>query len=178
MTSKQQTKIGRYLCFMLRHDPTLLDAHGWAKTSAVVAVLQQQFAGINLASVRKIVAEDTKNRYSFNQTGDRIRCNQGHSVAVDLQLVPVQPPEQLFHGTARKSEWLIRRDGLLPMSRQYVHLSSDGETANVVGRRHGEPLVLTVQSGIMFRDGHVFYLSANGVWLCDQVSPVYLEFPL
>lgn len=156
MTPKQQIKVGRYLCFLLRHDATLLDPYGWAKTSVVITRLQQEFAGMTLGVLRKIVAEDTKNRYSFNQTGDCVRCNQGHSAPVDLQLVPMQPPEQLFHGTARKSEWLIRRDGLRPMSRQYVHLSSDVETATAVGERHGEPIVLTVQAGAMFREQRVF----------------------
>ena len=36
-------------------------------------------------------------------------------------------------------------------------------------------MVLRVLAGKMHRDGHLFYLSANGVWLTDRVPPEYLE---
>ena len=41
--------------------------------------------------------------------------------------------------------------------------------------RHGVPAVLKVDAGRMANDGHVFYLSENGVWLVEKVSPEYLE---
>jgi len=59
-------------------------------------------------------------------------------------------------------------------SRHHVHLSADDETARKVGRRHGVPVVLTVASGRMAEAGHGFFLSANGVWLTEQVPPGYL----
>lgn len=61
------------------------------------------------------------------------------------------------------------------MSRLYVHLSEDVETATKVGKRHGEPVVLQVHSGEMFKDGNRFYLSENGVWLTKFVSARYLD---
>jgi putative RNA 2'-phosphotransferase len=35
--------------------------------------------------------------------------------------------------------------------------------------QRGEPMVLKVDSGRMHRDGHTFFLSANGVWLTESV---------
>jgi putative RNA 2'-phosphotransferase len=71
----------------------------------------------------------------------------------------------------------IRAEGLRPMDRHDVHLSPDRETATRVGARRGRPVVLSVDSGAMHRDGHVFHVSANGVWLTRAVSPHYLRFP-
>ncbi len=51
---------------------------------------------------------------------------------------------------------------------------ADDETAQAVGGRRGRPLILVIASGRMHRDGHVFYLSANNVWLTDEVPPAYI----
>ena len=66
-------------------------------------------------------------------------------------------------------------DGIKPMSRLYVHLSKDIDTAVQVGQRHGKPVVLKVNSGEMYRNGIKFYLSENGVWLVKSVETKYLE---
>ena len=68
----------------------------------------------------------------------------------------------------------IDRQGLLPKSRLYVHLSADKDTAVKVGRRHGAPVVYTVQAGKMSADGYLFYRSVNGVWLTKEVPTEYL----
>ena len=101
-------------------------------------------------------------------------ANQGHSVKVDLQLEEREPPETLYHGTV---EWFmasILKDGLIRGKRHHVHLSKDVETATKVGARRGKPVILIIDAGRMHRDGHKFYLSANGVWLTDAVPPIYL----
>jgi putative RNA 2'-phosphotransferase len=64
------------------------------------------------------------------------------------------------------------------MNRHVVHLSPDRETAIRVGSRRGRPIVLTVDSAAMHRDGHAFQVSANGVWLTEAVPPQYLRFPV
>lgn len=61
------------------------------------------------------------------------------------------------------------------MSRQYVHLSSDIETAKQVGMRHGNCLIYKVYAGKMYREGYKFYLSKNNVWLTDFVPNLYIE---
>jgi len=48
-------------------------------------------------------------------------------------------------------------------------------TALEVGNRHGTPVLLRVDAGRMHRAGYPFYLSANGVWLCDHVPRIYVE---
>jgi putative RNA 2'-phosphotransferase len=59
--------------------------------------------------------------------------------------------------------------------RQHVHLSSDIEIALKVGKRHGKPIVLVVDSGQMQQDGYEFFISENQVWLTDVAPTEYLE---
>ena len=180
MTDKEKTKASKFLSLLLRHKPEvgnlILDANGWALTKDVLVALKIKHPTMNLTRLYEIVLEDEKQRYSFsNQFLQKIRANQGHSIDIDLNLKPIIPPDILYHGTAKKTEWLIRRDGLLPMGRQYVHLSDNYDTAIAVGKRHGDPLVILVKSGLM--TNFAFYKSENGVWLTDKVPVEYLDFP-
>ena len=172
------TKTSRYISLILRHKPETigltLDEHGWADVSELIAGVNRTHP-LDMQILERIVAEDEKRRYSFNEDKTLIRANQGHSIPVDVELEQVEPPEILYHGTATKYEESIDREGLIPKSRLYVHLSGDEETARKVGMRHGKPVIYRIKSGEMQRDGHVFYRSVNGVWLIKAVPAEYLE---
>ena len=103
-----------------------------------------------------------------------IRANQGHSIPVDVELEEKIPPAVLYHGTGEKYVASIDEQGLIPKSRLFVHLSPDEKTAKKVGQRHGKPVIYTVKSGEMHRDGISFYRSVNGVWLVKVVPVKYL----
>ena len=124
--------------------------------------------------LEEIVKTDNKQRYSFNEDKTLIRANQGHSIPVDVELEEKTPPDILYHGTGLKYTESIDRQGLIPKSRLYVHLSADYDTAVKVGQRHGKPVVYQVKAGKMTADGYKFYLSVNGVWLTKRVLPEYL----
>ena len=104
-----------------------------------------------------------------------IRASQGHSVDIDLGLSASEPPEFLYHGTAEKNVDIILREGIQRMSRQHVHLSIDKPTAINVGSRHGKPYILTISAGQMHKDGLLFYLYANGVWLTEFIEAKYIS---
>lgn len=172
------TKIGKFLCLILRHKPETigirLDEHGWANVKDLINGVNQQY-DFDMTTLEKIVATDNKQRYSFNEDRTKIRANQGHSVDVDVELEEVKPPEYLWHGTGRKYVDSIMKDGLIPKSRLYVHLSDSYNTAVNVGKRHGEPVVLCIWAGDMYSDGYKFYRSKNGVWLVRHVPVEYLN---
>lgn len=172
------TRISKRLSFLLRHctDPLLVDPEGWAEADAVIAQLRQRAPGFTRRELERIVAGDEKGRYSFDPSGRRIRANQGHSIpGVQVEMEQPEPPELLYHGTARRFLPQILRQGLRPMGRQYVHISPDPETARKVGARHGEPVVLRVEARRFVRDGHLLLRSANGVWQAQAVPPEYLS---
>ncbi len=171
--------ISKYIALILRHKPEAigitLDEHGWADVNELIEGISKTHHAFNMEMLEEIVAADNKQRYSFNESHTLIRANQGHSIPVDVELEEVMPPEILYHGTGAKYVESIDKEGLIPKSRLYVHLSGDKETAIKVGQRHGKPVVYTVKSGEMNKDGFVFYRSVNGVWLTKNVPLKYLE---
>lgn len=175
----KKDKLSIFISLVLRHKPDAagiqLDEHGWANIDELITGINLTGREINMDLLREIVATDEKGRYSFNDDKTLIRANQGHSIPVDVELEEIAPPEFLYHGTAERFIDSIMAEGLRPMSRLYVHLSTDSETAIKVGKRHGKPVVLKVHSREMYRDGCKFYLSANGVWLTKIVPAQYFE---
>src|SRR5439155_16990 len=79
---------------------------------------------ISGAELREVVEKNDKQRFSFDETGERIRANQGHSTPVDLQLQPQTPPDVLYHGTAGHVVAQLLAGGVKRMSRHHVHLSA------------------------------------------------------
>lgn len=177
-TTPDLTRISKYMSLILRHKPQVigiqLDAHGWADVNALLAGISKKYP-INRDILEEIVGRDEKQRYSFSEDGTKIRANQGHSIPIDVELTLAEPPETLYHGTAQRFAASIEAQGLFPQNRLYVHLSPDPETAEKVGRRHGEPVIYLVAARQMYRDGYLFYLSANGVWLTKVVPAPYLK---
>lgn len=168
----------KFLSLLLRHKPQLvgleLDEHGWADVDELIRRVNRK-RPLDRATLEQIVATDEKQRYSFSADGKLIRANQGHSIPVDVELDELEPPPILYHGTGEKFSSSIIAQGLLKMSRLYVHLSSDIDTATKVGRRHGTPKIFLVDSGKMFADGYKFFRSVNGVWLTEHVPAIYLK---
>lgn len=174
-----KTNLSKFIALILRHKPDTvgitLDEHGWASVSELLSGINASGNEIDMQTLEEIVAEDEKQRYSFNSDKTKIRANQGHSVNVDVELKKAVPPETLFHGTGEKFVSSIKSEGLKPKSRLYVHLSKDRETAVKVGSRHGKPVVFEVNSGEMSRCGFEFFLSENDVWLTKIVPAEYLR---
>ena len=168
----------RFIALILRHKPEVigisLDEHGWASVSELIAGVSRTHH-LDMAILERIVAEDEKQRYAFNDDKTLIRANQGHSVPVDVELEEAVPPEILYHGTGEKFASSIDERGLIAKSRLYVHLSQDAHTATKVGGRHGRPVVYEVASGKMQDDGFKFFLSVNNVWLTKVVPREYLR---
>ena len=171
-------EVSKFIALILRHKPETigisLDEHGWANVNDLIAGISKTYP-ISLAQLENIVTTDNKQRYSFNEDHTLIRANQGHSVPVDVELPKRDPPAVLFHGTGEKYVSSIMQNGLIPKSRLYVHLSADIQTAEIVGKRHGKPVVFVVDTKSMHSDGYDFFLSVNGVWLTKTVPVRYLR---
>ena len=178
MEDARIVRISRFLSKHLRHQPQrlglTLEPGGWVAVDGLLAACASLGMPLTREELDEVVARNDKRRFSYDESGERICANQGHSVAVDLQLSPITPPAILYHGTGRAIVDVILREGLRKMRRHHVHLSADIPTAIKVGRRHGQPVVLAVDAGAMSADGYAFFRSENGVWLVDAVAPRYL----
>lgn len=164
----------KFLSKILRHDPGIigiqLDPNGWAD---VIELLQR--VHWSMPDLDLIVSTNNKQRFEFSPDKTEIRACQGHSFPVNLALNAQQPPNKLYHGTCDTAVVPILAAGIDKRSRTHVHLSLDYATALKVGSRHGTPIVLEVDSETMYKDGVLFYLSTNNVWLTDFVDKKYVK---
>ncbi|NJL92931.1 MAG: RNA 2'-phosphotransferase [Anaerolineae bacterium] len=176
-------RLSKTLAHALRHAPWLyeleLDADGWADLEMLLQALREAktaFRHVSRADIERVLANADKPRYVLE--GDRIRALYGHSLPGKVTHTPAEPPAVLYHGTVREALSEIRAKGLLPMSRQFVHLSAEGALAQQVAQRKGDAVViLTVKAADAYAAGVVFYPGNALVWLADAVPPGFLVFP-
>jgi len=175
---KRDIGTSKFLSLVLRHKPDTigltLDANGWVDIDVLLGAARDHGKKIDRQTLDRVVATNDKRRFSISEDGTRIRAAQGHSVAIDLALAPIIPPEVLYHGTATRFLDSIMAKGLIPGRRRHVHLSADIETAERVGKRHGKPVVLIIDAAAMTTRGVNFYRSENDVWLTDHVPSEHL----
>lgn len=171
MTPKELKKVSKFLSRHLRHESNLVtpDHRGWVLLDDLLQVSPDW---VTREAVEEAVLNNDKQRFIL--LWGRIRANQGHSIEVDLEMEPVEPPDFLYHGTYPRAVGPIRREGIRKMGRHHVHMASETSTAVTVGRRSGTPVVLHIDARRMAENGHVFYRSENGVWLTDHVPPEYI----
>ena len=177
-------KLSIFISLILRHKPESigikLDSHGWANVDELIKGINGTGKyDINQLVLVDIVTEDKKGRYVFNDDKSKIRATQGHSVKIDLELIPEEPPLDLYHGTDSKFFDSIKKNGLSKMQRHHVHLTSNFETAKTVGARRktkdSSTVIFYIDTSAMELDDIKFYRSENDVWLVDHIDPKYLS---
>jgi putative RNA 2'-phosphotransferase len=179
ISENENTRISKFLSLVLRHQPDMvginLDANGWTDVNILLERAGRKGFRISPEVLNYVVETNSKKRFAYNGDKTMIRASQGHSVKVELGYESAMPPDILYHGTAIQNIDSIVKRGLEKMGRHHVHLSSDRETAHMVGMRHGKPVIFEVLAGKMFNGGLEFYLTENKVWLTDYVPAGFLR---
>lgn len=179
ISKKQEIHISKFLSLVLRHKPETigiqLDQNGWVDIVELIEKSNKYGIQFDREILNYIVVNNSKKRFAFNDVLDKIRASQGHSVDIELGYKNQEPPEILFHGTNEKSVQSILEKGIEKRNRQQVHLSSDLETAIMVGKRHGSPIVFSILASEMYKENYEFFISENGVWLTEYVPSKYLK---
>ena len=177
---KKLTDLSKFLSYVLRHQPEAiglsLDKEGWAVISDLIFHFIKEGHKLDNDILNKIVKNSDKRRFTVSDDGLRIRAAQGHSTQqVNISYKERTPPDILYHGTATRFISAIREQGLIPLSRQYVHLSPDEGTAIQVGQRHGKPVVLKIKALDMYEQGFKFFQADNDVWLTNNVPYNFIQ---
>jgi len=180
MNPKQLNQTSKFLSYVLRHQPEAigitLDLEGWTDIAALIAAAANNGTQLDHDLIQAVVLTSDKKRFAISEDGLRIRAVQGHSTeSVDINYVEKVPPEWLYHGTAIRFLESIRKEGLKPGERHYVHLSQDQQTALAVGQRYGKPVVLKIKALLMQTQGFKFLQADNGVWLTNSVPGLFIS---
>ena len=178
--NKRLIDVSKTISYALRHRPNefglSLDKEGWVDFEVFCRALAsyKHPVYVDKEIIEKIITESDKKR--FELINGKIRATYGHSIDTKIEFKKSIPPNILFHGTSHKAYDLIRKEGLKPMNRQYVHLSVDAVTARKVGSRHDRnPVILVINSSKMYLDGFKFFHSTNdGTWMCESVPSSYI----
>jgi putative RNA 2'-phosphotransferase len=165
------------MAFALRHDPAhfglQLDEEGW--TSFVDLVIAIQFERYDWALIDEPLVEATiAGMDRFEMRDGRIRATYGHSIELGKLPPIVSPPLLLFHGTTQEALPAIRRDGLKPMGRRFVHLTSDRDYALLVANAKAGQTIIVVNAAAANTAGRVFRFANARVWLTEQVESAFL----
>ena len=172
--------LSREISYALRHAPweyeLEMDEEGWVPVEQLLDALHRTVKWSNIceADLNEMIEKSEKKRHEL--ADGRIRAFYGHSIPMKILKEEKMPPDVLYHGTARRFLESINENGLLPHSRQYVHLSQDIETAENVGMRHdAKPCILVIDAKMAWNDGIKFYFGNEKVWLADKIPSRYIR---
>lgn len=172
--------LSREISYALRHAPweyeLEMDEEGWVPVEQLLDALHRTVKWSNIceADLNEMIEKSEKKRHEL--ADGRIRAFYGHSIPMKILKEEKVPPDVLYHGTARRFLESINENGLLPQSRQYVHLSQDIETAENVGMRHDDkPCILIIAAKMAWNDGIKFYFGNEKVWLADKIPSRYIR---
>ena len=173
-------ELSKEVSYALRHAPweyeLEMDEEGWVSIEQLLNALNTEgkFGNITRNDLVVMIDKSEKKRHEID--AEKIRALYGHSIPMHIVKEEKTPPDKLYHGTARRFIESIKKNGLLPMGRQYVHLSADIDTAKKVGlRRDKSPCILEIDSKRAYNDGVVFYHGNEKVWLADKIPTCYIK---
>src|SRR5688572_22884262 len=153
-SSSQHTS--KLISYWLRHGPEeaglIVDDFGWVPVEDLLHALNSKNLQIDLKTLHELNQSFDKVRWEFDESGNKIRATHGHSFPVLLEDKVQLPPEELYHGTSVNSVLEIAEKGLLAMKRHLVHLSETVETALTVGKRHGKPIIIEIDTEQLVKD--------------------------
>lgn len=181
MNKKEQTKIGRHISKLLRHDPEDLkiSKDGYVKVTELCKKLN-----ITKEELDIIVENNDKKRFEYKGHKEYIKARQGHSndeLEIELEELPVDYNfGKLYHGTCKKFNKSIISDGLKKMSRQYVHWTQDIKLADkraktIAKQNKSQEILYILDTKKWLNDDNKIYKSGNDVFLTDNVDFKYLS---
>ena len=176
-------RLSKFLSLILRHRAqdfgVTLDSRGFADFNTVREVVSQHSKDTYSEDDWKAVLDgQTDGKKRFEVVAGRLRALYGHSKVRPIEYPAVAPPDILYHGTHSGALKSIRRNGLQPMKRQYVHLSTTVERAIKVGsRRTKQVTLLKIRALEAHQLGISFYHPEPEHFLAKTIPPNFIDFP-
>lgn len=167
--------ISKKMSYALRHNPDKygikLDEYGYTDLNHFIDAMNRVHhfePALTREKIEEVISNSSKQRFEIRN--GKICALYGHSIPGIIKHREAIPPAVLYHGTAHRFMPSIEKLGLLPMQRQFVHLSTDIPMAKEVGSRHdNNPVILKIDTVAARKAGIKFYVGNDEVWLCDEL---------
>jgi 2'-phosphotransferase len=164
--------ISKKLAYHLRHGldklPFMVDKSGFVRIKDLLTL--PDFVEVSFEEILLVVKENDKKRFSLDESREKIRANQGHSLESgnlldeNQLLVKINKPlEYCVHGTKRKFMYSISKSGLNKMNRTHIHFASSPE--GISGFRPSSDVLIYIDMKSAMENGIEFFMSTNEVIL-------------
>jgi putative RNA 2'-phosphotransferase len=181
LSGESREKLSHLMSYLLRHNPGIvglkMDKEGWVEISELVEAIRNKWPKGNYSWVKQehvlaVALLDPKGRYQVE--ANRVRTIYGHSreLGISIQYEVDNDSKVLYHGTALKNLEKIMREGIKPMKRKYVHLTTDPRDAYEAATRHGtNTAILTIDAECLRKNGYKVYIATERIRLAEYVPP-------
>lgn len=186
--SKNLTTLSKRLSWLLRHVADKkgvdLSVDGYADCNEILKL--NDFRNYTIDDIIQVVNNCEKQRFSIKRDligTIYIRANQGHSnrliektnIDVEKLLKRIDNPQDykdVLHGTTYKAlDDIMKSGGLKKMCRSHVHFTTSADLNKVVsGVRSDCEVLIYIDIAKAINDGLKFYISDNGVVLCEGIG--------
>ncbi|WIA12668.1 hypothetical protein OEZ85_006312 [Tetradesmus obliquus] len=173
--ASRNVRISKELSYMLRHAPPpgSMDEQGFVSASVLMAHMKSK---PTLQELQEVIESNDKKRFVLDDSASspRIRAAQGHSVQLQAPvLTPVTDASSVpcaVHATSKEGWEAIQASGsLLRMSRSHIHFATQPQ---LLRANSWASVMLRLKLQEALDAGHAFFLSSNGVLLCEGPLPV------
>ena len=169
-------RFSRWMAYVLRHNPSryglIPDKHGYVDLEEFVRIAQSRYPDLDPQRLQEFVAANAPARFEVTPT--RVRARYGHSIAVEPVGGPVEPPPYLYFGTEAPRAPAILAEGLNPMDRRIIHLSTTIDEALAIAKRKTDrPAIFRVRAQEAHEAGVAFYKESS-LYLVSHVPAQFL----
>lgn len=153
------------------------DKHGWCKVEDLLSHAPYTNMQTSADAIFSVVALDKKGRYELSEDKQQIRAVQGHTVEVDVGLIPLTLatlPEVIVHGTYQQAWDQIKTSGLNKMKRQHIHMASGlpKDSGVISGMRTSSQVYIYIDGTQLLKDSIPLFIAKNGAILSPGMDGV------
>lgn len=184
--ARRDILISKALSYLLRHgaikEKLTFNDQGYIPISEILSHQRLKSYKATRQDLKRIVANNDKQRFKIDPEYDLICATQGHSIkeiSGELQLMNRDELKKLhiYHGTYKKKLPLIKELGLSRMNRNHIHFTCD-EYLTISGIRKTANCLIYIDIDKCIDQGLQFFKSDNNVILCTGDENGIIEWEL
>jgi putative RNA 2'-phosphotransferase len=170
-------RFSRWMAYVLRHNPERYglqpDKHGFVDLDTFIQIAKRRYPNVTPEQLREFISLNGAAR--FEVSGAQLRARYGHSIPVEPVGPAVEPPEHLFFGTEAAKQDEILAQGLQPVERRNLHLSTTvDEALSIASRKAEQPAVFRILAKEAHQAGVAFYRESS-LYLASRIPAEFIR---